>query len=168
MKLTGKNKLFMWYEVKNYLLMALTGILGIVSTFQHAFIALFCGFVLNFFMGMGADAADKTRENFSIKKATEGVKLLMFYIVIIFCLYGMTYREPRLSDNIIKWLTYIVSYFYLTNIFRNAEKIFPSSKAVSFIYMFLSTEVFIRLKSALGIKNRNFNNKRNESDENKY
>lgn len=157
----------MWYDMKNYLLMVLTGLLGIVSTFQHAFIALFCGFILNFLMGMGADAADKTtKESFSIKKATEGIKLLMFYVVTIFCLYGMTYPEPKLTETVIKWLTYIVSYFYLTNIFRNATKIFPDSRAIAFIYMFLSTEVFIKLKEMLGIKNKGNELESNYDDEN--
>lgn len=149
----------LWGEFKSYLLVTLTGLLSILSDFQYAFVALFVGFVGNFLMGLLADTSSEPKVSFSIKKATEGLKLFMFYVVTVFCLYGMTYKEPALTDTVIKWLTYIVSYFYMTNIFRNAKKVFPDSKAISFIYSFLSTEVFMELKRFLGIgKNRKFDN----------
>lgn len=143
-----------WIHLKNILLLAITAMCGIINDFQHAFIALFVGFIFNFIMGMGADIQfkNKRKESFSIKKATEGFKLFMFYIITIFCIFGMTYRDVDIANAIIKWLTYIVSYFYLTNIFRNAKKIFPENKGIAFIYLFLSTEVFYKLKKILGFR----------------
>lgn len=160
-------------NIKSLLLLGLTGLLSIISDYQHAFIALLVGFTFNFLMGIGADAKDKS-ESFSLKKATEGFKLFMFYCITVLALYGMTYNEPTISATAIKWLTLVASYFYLVNIFRNARKIFPGNAAIEFIYLFLSTEVFFKLKELLNIKkdstdlsddfikSRKFRNKRND------
>lgn len=144
-----------WLKMKDILLLSLTALFGVVSDFQHAFIALFVGFIFNFIMGMGADANIERKEKkdtFSMKKATEGFKLFMFYIITIFCIFGMTYRDIEIANSVIKWLTYIVSYFYITNIFRNAKKIFPNNKSIAFLYLFLSTEVFYKIKKMLGFR----------------
>lgn len=146
-------------------MVVLAGILGIVDKYDWAFVALGVGFLFNFLMGMGADVSNQNDkdDSFSIKKAAEGVKLLMFYAVTIFCVYGMTYKDQNISETMIKWLTYIVDYFYLTNIFRNAKKIFPENRGIEFIYMFLSTEVFYKLKNVLGFKN--INSKEDEQED---
>lgn len=140
-------------KIKSLWWFFITGIISIISDYQHAFVALFVGFVFNFIIGIGADANNGSK-TFSMKKATEGMKLLMFYCLTVFALYGMTYKDEMMTATAIKWLTYIVSYFYLVNIFRNAGKIFPNSKSIAFIYLFLSTEVFYKLKDMLGIKRK--------------
>ena len=88
-----------------------------------------------------------------MKKALEGLKLLLFYFaLIIFIHIAMSTQYLEAGTTMVTWLTYIVGYFYMTNIFRNAEIIFPGNKAISFIYSFLSTEVFYKLKEFLGFK----------------
>ena len=140
--------------MKSFAMLILAGLLSIITDYQYAFVALIVGFTLNFLMGMGADVNDADKENFCMKKATNGFKLLMFYVITIFCIVGMTYRDPEVSEQIIRFLTYIVSYFYLTNTFRNAKIIFPGNKSIEFIYSFLSTEAFYRLKDYLGFRNK--------------
>ena len=122
---------------------------------------LLIGFFINVIIGIGADVHNGKRQ-FNIKKATEGMKLLMFYFIIVFFLYAITYRNPEMSDMVVSWLTYIVSYFYLTNIFRNAKKIFPKTQSIKFIYEFLSTEIFYRLKDYIGWKPREEGNHENK------
>ncbi len=147
-------------EIKNLALFIFSGLAGIVSNFDYALIALFAGFTLNFIIGLSADV--RQGRNFNIRKATDGIKLLMFYMVTIFCLYAMTYKDPSLANVVIRWLTMIVSYFYTTNIFRNAKVIFPENRSVYFIYMFLSTEVFLRLKDYIGIKHQESKDKKSK------
>lgn len=142
-------------QVKNAFCIAFTFLLGHITQVEFALWTLLFGFTVNVFMGFWADVSSsdgKQKKRFKLKKATEGIKLLMFYFIIVFFLYAITHREPELSDTVVSWLTYIVSYFYLTNIFRNAKTVFPKSKAVKFIYEFISTEVFIKLKEYIGWK----------------
>lgn len=141
-------------QVKNAFWIALTFCLGHFTNVSWSIGMLFAGFMLNIFIGIGADVHSGDKE-FKMRKATEGVKLLMFYVVIVFFLYAITYKNPPMSDTIVNWLTYIVSYFYLTNVFRNAKIIFPKSEGVKFIYDFLSTEIFYRLKEYIGWHRKN-------------
>lgn len=138
-------------SVKNSLLFATTAIIGVFTSAQGAFLALFFGFIFNFFIGMQADHSENKKE-FSIKKAAEGVKLFMFYVITVFFLYAVLYKNPELANDFANWLTYIVCYFYMTNILRNMKKCFPNSNAISFLYNVLSTEVFDSMKKMLGQK----------------
>lgn len=138
--------------LKNLFVLFLSGLFSIVSEYQHAFIALFVGFLFNIFMGIAADASRRETGSFSLVKAREGLKLFMFYCLTVLAIYGMTYSEPDISSLVIKWLTYVISYFYLVNIFRNAKQVFPGNKSIAFIYLLLSTEVFFILKDFLKIK----------------
>ena len=147
-----QNEFFL--TLKSFAMLIIAGLLSIITDYQYAFVGLFLGFIFNFVIGMGADVNDKNKENFCLKKATDGLKLLMFYVITIFCIVGMTYREPQVSEQIVRFLTYVVSYFYLTNIFRNAKKIFPGNKSIEFIYSFLNTEAFYKLKDYMGFRNR--------------
>lgn len=140
-------------NIKSIFWLALTGFISIISDFQHAFIALLIGFTFNLLMGIGADAKEKS-ESFSIKKAAEGLKLFMFYCITVLALYGMTYNEPEITSVAIKWLTYIASYFYLVNIFRNARRVFSGNVAIEFIYLFLSTELFFKLQDLLHMRTK--------------
>lgn len=137
-------------EIKNILLLALISLVSMITDIQSAFTILFAGFIINLFIGIGADVGIN-KKDFQMRKATEGMKLLLFYIVIVFFLYAVTYENKEVAKASVNALTYIVSYFYMTNIFRNAKIIFPKARSVRFIYNFLSTEVFFKLKEKLGI-----------------
>lgn len=135
---------------KMVLVAVVTWIVAVFTNYQDAFLTLFVGFVLNILMGLGADVNINKREP-SLKKFGEGLQLLIFYfMLIVFVHVAMSNQYAEMSKAIITWLTYIVGYFYLTNIFRNAKLLFPSSKSVEFIYSFLSTEVLYKLKEYLG------------------
>ncbi|WP_019540557.1 phage holin family protein [Proteiniphilum acetatigenes] len=142
-------------KLKDIGALLLTGLISICVDFYFAFIALFAGFCINFITGM--IAAAKEKEGFSMEKAKEGVKLFGFYITVIFVLYAMTFFKAELPETVIVYFTLIVSYFYLTNSFRNATIIFPKDKAIQFIYEILSTEIFFRLKEYLGLKRKSSN-----------
>ena len=138
-------------QVKNIFIFALTALMGIITTAKGAFIALFFGFVFNFFIGMNADRV-RNKKDFSIKKATEGIKLFMFYVITVFFIFAVLYRNVEFANDVVNWLTYIVCYFYATNIFRNAKICFPQSKSISFIYHLLSTEIFTGMKKLISQK----------------
>mgnify|MGYP001179657895 FL=1 len=138
-------------QVKNIFIFALTAILSIITTAQGAIITLLFGFVFNFFIGMNADRVQHQKD-FSMKKATESVKLFMFYIITIFFIFAVLHKNIDFANDVVNWLTYIVCYFYATNIFRNAKICFPQSKSISFIYHLLSTEIFTGMKKLISQK----------------
>ena len=137
--------------VKNIFIFALTALMGIITTAQGAIITLLFGFVFNFFIGMNADRVQHQKD-FSMKKATESVKLFMFYIITIFFIFAVLHKNINFANDVVNWLTYIVCYFYATNIFRNAKICFPQSKSISFIYHLLSTEIFTCMKKLISQK----------------
>lgn len=130
----------------------ITWMISVFTSYQDAFMTLIVGFSLNILIGISADV-NINKRNFSIKKAKNALLLLIFYfMLIIFIHTAMSRQYVEMSTGIITWLTYIVGYFYLTNIFRNAKLLFPNSKSVKFIYAFLSTEVMYKLKDKLGFR----------------
>ena len=138
-------------QVKNIFIFALTAILSIITTAQGAIISLLFGFVFNFFIGMNADRVKHDKE-FSMKKATDGVKLFMFYVITVFFIFAVLYKNIDFANEVVNWLTYVVCYFYATNIFRNAKICFPQSKSIAFIYHLLSTEIFAGMKKLISQK----------------
>jgi len=144
------NDIDMIAHLKSLIALLITGFISIITDFTFSFVALFAGFTFNFLCGMAADA--KEGRGFDMKKTKEGIKLLAFYIIVVFVLFLITYFKPDLPEKLIVYFTLIVSYFYFTNGFKNATVIFPNDPAVRFIYNLLSTEIFFRLKEYLGLK----------------
>ena len=89
--------------------------------------------------------------------------LLFYFALIIFIHIAMSTQYLETGSTMVTWLTYIVGYFYMTNIFRNAVIIFPGSKSIAFIYSFLSTEVIYKLKEFLGFKKEEENESEQEN-----
>lgn len=139
--------------LKGMLVAVGTWALAVLTNYHDALLTLFVGFMFNILMGIGADV-NILKHRFDMKKALQGLKLLLFYFtIIIFVSIALAHEYADEGDTIIRWLTYIVGYFYITNIFRNARIIFPKNKSVEFIYLFLSTEVILKLKEYLGFRN---------------
>ena len=153
-------------SIKSILLAVGTALLAIWTQFEVAFVALIAGFTWNFLMGMIADAATAVRSgkkfSFSLKKAGEGFLLLMIFVITIFAIYYMARVNEGLPVTLITYLTYIASYFYLTNGFKNASIALPKEKSLRFIYDVLSTEGFFKLKYSLGLKIKNSHDDRPE------
>lgn len=127
---------------------------------RETLILLFISFAFNIIMGIIADV-HINKEKFKISKAFSAVIQLTFYAACtVFLNYGATLiDEPSIGVTAVKWLTYIVVYFYLTNIFKNAKLIWPANPAIKFIYELLSTELFDRLKNMVGYKSKDNGNK---------
>lgn len=128
-----------------------TAICSVLSPVKNVLIVLLVAFVFNIFMGIAAKVG-VGKQKFSAKKAFNAIVQLTFFFACAAFVHHSAFLlgDENIGHIGIKWLTYIVVYFYLTNIFKNAQAIFPKSNAVKFIYELLSTEVFGRLKKMLG------------------
>lgn len=134
----------------------IAGIGSALLPVQDILVLLSLGFVFNIITGIVTDIhVNKAR--FDIKKAFNAITQLTFWAtLVVFLDYGSRRMgEPQMGITAVKWITMIVIYFYLTNIFKNARQVYPNSQAVNFVYELLSTEIFARLKNMVGIKNSN-------------
>lgn len=126
---------------------------SVLMPVRETLILLFVSFVFNIITGIITDV-HVNKAKFNLKKAFNAVSQLTFYATcVVFLNYGTTLiNEENIGIVAVKWLTYIVVYFYLTNIFKNARQLYPGNQAINFIYELLSTELFDRLKSMVGYK----------------
>lgn len=127
---------------------------SVLMPVRETLIFLFISFVFNIFTGIVTDI-HVNKAKFNLKKAFSSISQLTFYATcVVFLNYGTSLiGEENIGVIAVKWLTYIVVYFYLTNIFKNARQVYPNNLAINFIYELLSTEIFNRLKTAVGYKN---------------
>lgn len=140
-------------RVKDLFWIMITALASIVAPVKDILIALFLAFVFNIIIGIATDI-HVNRAKFNIKKAFNAITQLAFYAmcVIFLDIFTLRVNEPTLGLTAAKWLTIIVAYFYATNTFKNAKELWPKSKAIRFIYELLSTEIFDRIKNAVGYK----------------
>lgn len=138
-------------DLKNTFWLIVTALSAVFDPVENVLKLLFIAFIFNIFTGIIADV-HVNKASFSLKKAFNAVTQLLFYMAcVVFLDYGSKLIEEQAIGAIsVKWLTYIVVYFYLTNIFRNASLVYPSNQAILFIYELLSTEIFERLRFIIG------------------
>ena len=138
---------------KNLLLLVFTTLAAIYVPLKEVFGILLFTFTANIFVGMYADVnANKNR--FNIKKFFYAVKHFGFYIFLVVFVHkaGISLHDQEISEQGVKWVTIIVLYYYITNIVRNGTVIFPTNKAIEFMYLVLTTQIFNKLKEFFGFK----------------
>jgi len=140
-------------KVKELFWTLITALSSVLMPVKETLILLFISFVFNIITGIITDV-HVNKANFDLKKAFNAITQLTFYATcVVFLNYGTSLiNEQAIGIIAVKWLTYIVVYFYLTNIFKNARQVYPRSQAINFIYELLSTEIFDRLKNMVGAK----------------
>ncbi len=140
-------------KLKELFWFVFASISSVLMPVKETLILLFISFIFNIITGIIADV-HVNKASFNLKKAFNAISQLTFYATcVVFLNYGTSLiDEQQVGVIAVKWLTYIVVYFYLTNIFKNARQLYPQNQAISFIYELLSTELFDRLKNMVGYK----------------
>ncbi|MEL7600555.1 MAG: hypothetical protein AAGU18_10730 [Proteiniphilum sp.] len=143
-------------RIKELFWLVVGALSSVLMPVRETLILLFVSFVFNIITGIITDV-HVNKAKFDLKKAFNAVSQLTFYATcVVFLNYGTTLiHEVNIGIVAVKWLTYIVVYFYLTNIFKNARQLYPGNQAITFIYELLSTELFDRLKNMVGYKKNN-------------
>lgn len=153
-KMKRMTEIYNWLteHAKPFLVMAFTAFCSVFTPIEDAIYILFLAFVFNVITGIAEDKIVK-KQDFKIKKAFEAITQLFFYYALIFLIYtaGFKMNDEAVATTGVKWVTYVVVYFYLTNAVRNAKSIYPTNKALSFMYEVLSTAIFTRLKKMIGL-----------------
>lgn len=137
-------------------LIILTFIVSVITPIQHILLLLLFASTVNIIFGIRADKVDKNRP-FSMKKAMQSFEQLILYFLIVIMIF-VTFKylgDENIGELAMKWLTYILIYFYSINILRNAEILHPKNKAIPFLKLVLTTEVFYRINGILGLFKKN-------------
>lgn len=109
-------------------------------------------FLLNFIVGFKNDEIVH-HNKFSIKKAFEGLKLLILYYTIVFIVFTALslFEEKELAEEATKFISWIICYWYLINVLRNSKEIFPWSRGLKFMYDIMTIEVLNVILERFGL-----------------
>lgn len=136
--------------LKPILLFTISVIVSLIAPIQDVLCVLGVGFLINIFTGIVTDV-HVNNEDFNIKKAFNAISQLAFYSALIYYVHSSlsSLHYDEWADKATVWITFIVSYYYLANILRNATKIFPSNEAIKLMYTILTTKVFSQMRHYL-------------------
>jgi len=142
-----------WDEIKQFVLLLITALISICTPIEGVLLLLFGGFLFNIASGFIADV-HVNKADFSIKKAFEAIIHLTFYMALVMFIHIVfsVLKDFELGQTAVKWVTYVVIYFYLTNVMRNAKLVFPKNKTIQLLYSLLTTQVFLKLREFVGLK----------------
>lgn len=144
-------------------LIILTFIISVITPIQHILLLLLFASTVNIIFGIRADKVVKNRA-FSMKKAMQSFEQLILYFLIVIMVFA-TFKylgDESIGQLAMKWLTYILIYFYSINILRNAEILYPKNKAIPFLKSVLTTEIFDRINNLIGIFKKDKENENKE------
>ena len=129
--------------------------LSVICPVEQALYILLFAACFNWFTGLVTDI-HVNKAQFSLKKAFDAISQLMWYsVVVVFVNFALVRMGDRVAaDQIVKWITYIVIYFYMVNILRNTSLVFPGNKAVALMYEVLTTQIFLKLKEMLNLNKK--------------
>ena len=155
-----------WDRLIDFIKLAWLVIISVISPIRIAVWVLLVFFTVNFFVGYKSDVQINKRD-FSLKKAFDGVKQLILYYALIFIVnmaLGL-YEETNLAEAATKFMTWIVSYWYLVNILRNAREIFPGNETLKFLYDLLTGQVLEMLLARFGLRSHRRSHRTNRDNE---
>jgi len=134
--------------VKVLLRATLSGVLAFIATLItpiHDFvIAILVLATLNIFFGLAQD-----RFHWNFRKAFKSFWYLGGYLFILFLSVLvselMRVKESDITD-IVSWVTWVMIWFYGTNIFKNWSEMQPENKVIGFFYWVLSFKMIEKIK----------------------
>ena len=123
-----------------------------LAPLSNAFTVLIVMAVADVFGGMAGNVWTG-REEFKFRKAFRAIYKIISYCVMVllvhFCV--SSFGEGSLAGTLVKFLTWTISYWYLSNILGNMCKAFPQSKGFLFLYLALSLKVLPLMLHHMGL-----------------
>lgn len=114
----------------------------------HDFLlVIFILFILNFLYGLVSDLLHGN--DFSLKKAFQSIWYVVGFMLLLFLAFGIGKKMHLDDESVIdftSWITWVVIYFYSTNILRNWTLIQPRNQVVAFLYWVASVKFIEKIK----------------------
>ena len=142
----------MWNNIEQVFKLIWLILISIFAPIKIAIIVLTGAFALNFFIGFKNDQIVHGRD-FSLEKAFKGAKLLFLFYALSFIIFMSIslYGEHSLAGEVTKFFAWIVNWWYVTNILRNAKEIFPDVKVLQILYDIVTIQVFDMIFAHFGL-----------------
>lgn len=136
-------------------------VIAYFSPIQNAIYVLAYMFVLDIIFGLLVDLI-VNKDRLRIKKLLVSLFFLSMYMTIIVSTYfiGKMMDDTQEAMYIVKVITYVFSYCYLSNTIRNMKELAPNSKAIAFLDYFIGLQLLKRLPEVaafFGIKEKKEN-----------
>lgn len=145
-------------RVRGLLQAVLLLVASYLAPLSNAFAVLIVMAVADVFGGMAGNVWTG-REEFKFRKAFRAVYKIISYCVMVllvhFCV--SSFGEGSLAGMLVKFLTWTISYWYLSNILGNMCKAFPSSKGFLFLYLALSLKILPLMLHHIGLSEEGAN-----------
>lgn len=129
----------------------LSAIMAMISYFEpviNMILAITIIFVTDIVFGI-ASGKKINKEKIDIKKGFAAIKLFGIYIFVITLLYaiGNFMCDETLILYVVKTISWVAIYFYITNLTKNFKRLYPKSNTIRFIHWFLSVEFLDNIPS---------------------
>ena len=129
----------------------LSAIMAMISYFEpviNMILAITIIFVTDIVFGI-ASGKKINKEKIDIKKGFAAIKLFGIYIFVITLLYaiGKFMCDEALIIYVVKTISWVTIYFYITNLTKNFKRLYPKSNTIRFIHWFLSVEFLDNIPS---------------------
>lgn len=133
--------------LKGFWVFLITLITNFFSPIHDFLIVVFILFILNFLYGLISDIADGGE--FSFKKAFQSIWYVVGFMLLLFLTFGIG-KKMHLDDQSVldftSWITWVVIYFYGTNILRNWKNIQPKNQVIAVLYWIASVKFVEKIK----------------------
>ncbi|MBK5720152.1 hypothetical protein JGH11_04625 [Dysgonomonas sp. Marseille-P4677] len=145
--------------LKGIWVLIVTSFTSFFNPIHDFLLVVFVLFILNFLYGLISDLVQGS--DFSLKKAFQSIWYVAGFMLLLFMTFGIgkkMHLEHQSVINFTSWITWVVIYFYGTNILRNWNIIQPKNQVVSLLYWVASVKFVEKIKYL----NEYFKNKSNE------
>ena len=128
-----------------------SALMAMISYFEpviNMILAITIIFVTDIVFGI-ASGKKINKEKIDIKKGFAAIKLFGIYIFVITLLYaiGKFMHDEALIIYVVKTISWVTIYFYITNLTKNLKRLYPNSQCIRFIHWFLSVEFLDNIPS---------------------
>ncbi len=137
------DRIFSLDQFRVTMVSVFSSLLAYITPTKGFLIALIIMFAFNIWCGMRADGVVIVRcKNFSWGKFKNAVAELLLYLVIVELVFVFmnSVGDGESSLVVIKTITYVFSYVYLQNAFKNLIIAYPKNKSFRIIYHLIRFE----------------------------
>lgn len=137
--------------LKSVWIIIVSAIMAMISYFEpviNMILAITIIFVTDIVFGI-ASGKKFNKEKIDIKKGFAAIKLFGIYIFVITLLYaiGKFMYDEMLILYVVKTISWVAIYFYVTNLTKNLKRLYPKSNTIRFLHWFLSVEFLDNIPS---------------------
>ena len=137
-------------QIRNFCVGVVMSLLAYLRPIEGELWALFLIFFVNFIAGYLAGMIARG-EDFQFKKALRCILEATVFFLLCTCIYAVGHFKGQDSGALqcVSFITYVVIYFYTTNVMRNLKMMFrkstPPWQIVAFIYYLLRFKFIDRI-----------------------